>query len=118
MVLLRQEQMRHRIQDGVTLAGNTLVQHKSNYNYNIDPKTYHNLITDELEYLRPNTVGQRLTTAQITDIIKKAFHTYDLDEVKFEFGVATVTGAGVMEKQSKNIVNVYNENSPKDYPVT
>ncbi len=117
MVLLRQEQMRHRIQDGVTLAGNTLVQHKSNYNYNIDPKTYHNLITDELEYLRPNTVGQRLTTAQITDIIKKAFHTYDLDEVKFEFGVATATDAGVMEKQSKNFVNVYNENSPKDYPV-
>ena len=117
MVLLRQEQMRHRIQDGVTLAGNTLVQHKSNYNYNIDPKTFHNLITDELEYLRPNTVGQRLTTTQITDIIKKAFHTYDLDEVKFEFGVATVTGAGVMEKQSKNFVNVYNENSPKDYPV-
>jgi two-component system phosphate regulon sensor histidine kinase PhoR len=117
MVLLRQEQMRHRIQDGVTLAGNTLVQHKGNYNYNIDPKTFHNLITDELGYLRPNTVGQRLTTAQITDIIKKAFHTYDLDEVKFEFGVATATDAGVMEKQSKNFVNIYNENSPKDYPV-
>lgn len=117
MVLLRQEQMRHRIQDGVTLAGNTLVQHKSNYNYNIDPKTFHNLITDELEYLRPNTLGQRLTTTQITDIIKKAFHTYDLDEVKFEFGVATATDAGIMEKQSKNFVNVYNENSPKDYPV-
>jgi two-component system phosphate regulon sensor histidine kinase PhoR len=116
MVLLRQEQMRHRIQDGVTLAGNTLVQHKSNYNY-IDPKTFHNLIPDQLEYLRPNTIGQRLTTLQITDIIKKAFHTYDLDEVKFEFGVATATDAGVMEKQSKNFVNVYNENSPKDYPV-
>src|SRR5690242_16144677 len=117
MVLLRQEQMRHRIQDGVTLAGNTLVQHKSNYSYN-DPKTFHNLITDELEYLRPNTVGQRLTTPAITDIIKKAFHTYELDQVKFEFGIATVTGASVMEKQSKNFVNVYNENSPKDYPVT
>ncbi len=117
MVLLRQEQMRHRIQDGVTLAGNTLVQHKSNYNYNVDPKTFHNLITDELEYLRPNTVGQRLSTTQVTDIIKKAFHTYDLDDVKFEFGVATATGSGVMEKQSKNFVNVYNENSTKDYPV-
>ena len=117
MVLLRQEQMRHRIQDGVTLAGNTLVQHKANYNYNNDPKNFHNLITDELEYLRPNTIGQRLTITQITDIIKKAFHTYDLDEVKFEFGIATATGAGVMEKQSKNFVNVYNANSPKDYPV-
>jgi two-component system phosphate regulon sensor histidine kinase PhoR len=117
MVLLRQEQMRHRIQDGVTLAGNTLAQHKSNYNYNIDPKNFHNLITDQLEYLRPNTIGQRLSTAQISDIIKKAFHTYDLDEVKFEFGVATATDAGVMEKQSRNFVNVYNETSPKDYPV-
>jgi two-component system, OmpR family, phosphate regulon sensor histidine kinase PhoR len=117
MVLLRQEQMRHRIQDGVTLAGNTLVQHKSNYNYDVDPKTFHNVITDQLEYLRPNTVGQRLTTPQITDIIKKGFHTYDLDGVKFEFGIATATGATVMEKQSKNFVNVYNENSPKDYPV-
>jgi len=117
MVLLRQEQMRHRIQDGVTLAGNTLVQHKSNYNYNNDSKAFHNLITDELEYLRPNTIGQRLTAAQITDIIKNAFHTYDLNEVKFEFGIATY-GVGVMEKQSKNFVNVFNENNPKDYPVT
>jgi two-component system phosphate regulon sensor histidine kinase PhoR len=117
MVLLRQEQMRHRIQDGVTLAGNTLVQHKSNYNYNNDSKAFHNLITDELEYLRPNTIGQRLTAAQITDIIKNAFHTYDLNEVKFEFGIATY-GVGVMEKQSKNFVNVFNENNPKDYAVT
>ena len=117
MVLLRQEQMRHRIQDGVTLAGNTLVQHKSNYNYNNESKAFHNLITDELEYLRPNTIGQRLTAAQITDIIKNAFHTYDLNEVKFEFGIATY-GVGVMEKQSKNFVNVFNENNPKDYPVT
>ncbi len=117
MVLLRQEQMRHRIQDGVTLAGNTLVQHKSNYNYNNDPKAFPNLITDQLDYLRPNTVGQRLNATQITEIIKKAFHTYDLDDVRFEFGIATVT-AGVMEKQSKNFVNVFNENSPKNYPVT
>jgi len=118
MVLLRQEQMRHRIQDGVTLAGNTLVQHKSSYNYNNDSKPFHNIITDELEYLRPNTVGQRLSASQISDIIKKSFHTYDLDEVKFEFGIATVTGASVMEKQSRNFVNVFNENSPKNYPVT
>src|SRR6185436_6234735 len=100
--------MRHRIQDGVTLAGNTLVQHKSNYNYNNDQKAFPNLITDQLDYLRPNTVGQRLNATQIIEIIKKAFHTYDLDEVRFEFGIATVTGAGVMEKQSKNFVNVFN----------
>ena len=118
MVLLRQEQMRHRIQDGVTLASNTLVQHKSNYNYNTDAKTFPNLIPDGFEYLRPNTVGQRLTAAQINDIIKKAFHTYDLDNVKYEFGIATVTGAGRLEKQSKNFVNIFNENNPKDYQVT
>jgi two-component system phosphate regulon sensor histidine kinase PhoR len=115
MVLLRQEQVRHRIQDGVTLAGNNLVQHKASYDF--DSKNSPNLLPNEfsLEYLRPNTIGQRLSATQITDIIRKAFHTYDLDDVKFEFGIATVT-AGFMEKQSKNFVNVYNENNPKNYP--
>jgi two-component system phosphate regulon sensor histidine kinase PhoR len=118
MVLLRQEQIRHRIQDGGTLAANILTQHKSSYNYNTDPKTFHGLVPDQLEYLRPNTIGQRLTTNQIYDIIKKAFHTYDLDNIKFEFGVATVDGAGIMERQSKDFVNVYNEDNVNNYTYT
>ena len=70
-----------------------------------------------LEYLRPNTIGQRLSANQISEIIRKEFHTYELDNIEFEFGIATATGAGIMEKQSKNFVNVYNENSPKNYSV-
>jgi len=117
MVLLRQEQVRHRIQDGVTLAGNDLIQHKANYN--LDTKTFPSLVPGDysLEYLRPNTVGQRLSVSQLTDIIKKAFHTYELDNMKFDFGIATATGNGIMEKQSKNFVNVYNESSPNNYSV-
>ncbi len=114
MVLLKKEQVRHRIQDGVTRAGNDLVQHKANYS--IDNKNLPSLIPGEfsLQYLRPNTIGQRLSTSQINDIIRKAFHAYDLDDIKFEFGVATVA-AEFMEKQSKNFVTVYNENNPRNY---
>ena len=114
MVLLRQEQVRHRIQDGVTLAGNNLAQRKANYN--ID-KAFPNLMPGEtpFDYLRPNTIGQRLSAAQIEEIVRKAYHAYDLDKVRFEFGIAAVTGAGVMEKQSKNFVSVYNEGSPRNY---
>ena len=117
MVLLRQEQIRHHIQDGVTLAGNDLIQHKANYN--LDTKTFPSLVPGDysLEYLRPNTIGQRLSVNQLTDIIKRSFHTYKLDNMKFEFGVATASGNGIMEKQSRNFVNVYNESSPKNYSV-
>jgi two-component system phosphate regulon sensor histidine kinase PhoR len=116
MVLLKREQVKHRIQDAVQLAGSNLVQHKANYN--IDPKSFPSLVPGEfsLQYLRPNTIGQRLSTGQISDIIKKAFHVYDLDDMKFEFGVATVAAeAGFMEKQSKDFVTVYNENSLKNF---
>jgi len=114
MVLLRQEQVRHRIQDGVTLAGNNLVVHKANYT--IDNKSFPSLLPGDfsLEYLRPNTIGQRLSTSQITEIIVKAFHSYDLNKVKFEFGVAILPTSS-MEKQSKNFVTVYNENNPRNY---
>ena len=117
MVLLRQEQVRHKIQDGVTLAGNDLIQHKANYN--LDTKTFPSLVPGDysLEYLRPNTIGQRLSVNQLTDIIKRSFHTYELDNMRFEFGVATATGNGIMEKQSRNFVNVYNESNPKNYTV-
>ncbi|MFI5186599.1 MAG: sensor histidine kinase [Chitinophagales bacterium] len=114
MVLLRQEQVRHRIQDGVTLAGNNLAQRKANYN--IDNKTFPNLMPGEfpLDYLRPNTIGQRLSTSQIADIINKAFHQYDLDKIRFEFGIAVIP-TSVMEKQSRNFTVVYNESDPKNY---
>ena len=83
MVLLRREQVKHRIQDGVTFAANNLSQHKANYNF--DSKNFPNLLPGEfsLEYLRPNTIGQRLSTNQIEEIIRKAFHKYDLDNVRF-----------------------------------
>jgi len=115
MVLLRQEQVRHRIQDGVTLAGNNLVQHKASYN--IDDKTLPSLLPNgfSLDYLRPNTIGQRLSSSQITDIITKAFRAYDLDDIKFEYGIAVIP-TSVMEKQSKNFTTVFNENNPKNYP--
>ena len=117
MVLLRREQIKHRIQDGVQWAGNNLVQHKANYNF--DNRDFHGLVPGEfsLEYLRPNTIGQRLSVSQINDIIKKAFHEHDLDDVKFEFGVALMS-TNSMEKQSKNFVEVFNENNPKDYQYT
>jgi two-component system phosphate regulon sensor histidine kinase PhoR len=116
MVLLRREQVKHRIQDAVQLAANNLVQHKANYN--IDTKNFRSLVPGEfsLEYLRPNTIGQRLSTQQIDDIIKKAFHVYDLDDLRFEFGVATIASESpFMEKQSKNYVAVFNESNPKNY---
>jgi two-component system phosphate regulon sensor histidine kinase PhoR len=114
MVLLKRETVKHRIEDGVILAGTVLSQHKANYN--IDTKSFPGLVPGEfsLQYLRPNTIGQRLTTGQIEDVIRRAFNERGLDNIKFEFGVA-ILSASTMEKQSKNFVTIYNENDPKNY---
>ena len=114
MVLLKRETVKHRIEDGVIVAASVLSQHKANYN--LDTKSFPGLVPGEfsLQYLRPNTIGQRLTTSQIQDIIRKAFNERGLDNIRFEFGVA-ILSASTMEKQSRNFVTVYNENDPKNY---
>jgi two-component system phosphate regulon sensor histidine kinase PhoR len=114
MVLLKRETVKHRIEDGVIVAASVLSQHKANYS--LDTKSFPGLVPGEfsLQYLRPNTIGQRLTSGQIQDIIRKAFDERGLDNIRFEFGVA-ILSASTMEKQSKNFVTVYNENDPKNY---
>jgi two-component system, OmpR family, phosphate regulon sensor histidine kinase PhoR len=117
MVLLKRETVKHRIEDGVIVAASVLSQHKANYN--LDTKNFPGLVPGEfsLQYLRPNTIGQRLTTGQIQDIIRKALDERGLDNIRFEFGVA-ILSASTMEKQSRNFVTVYNEADPKNYSST
>jgi two-component system phosphate regulon sensor histidine kinase PhoR len=117
MVLLKRETVKHRIEDAVIVAASVLSQHKANYN--LDTKSFPGLVPGEfsLQYLRPNTIGQRLTTGQIQDIIRKALDERGLDNMRFEFGVA-ILSASTMEKQSRNFVTVYNEADPKNYSST
>ncbi len=120
MVLLREEQIRHKIQDATIQVGNTLSQNKANYApYRKAPNS---LRTENfLDFLKPKTIGQRFAATEIQEMIKKAFVTNDLTKVNFEFAVAAITADqpfGLMEKQSKNFTDIFNANDQKDYSCT
>lgn len=99
MVLLREEQVKQKINDVTLTVAHELAQYKGSYLTN---KTGEFTLD---EFLRPGTVGQRFSVAELSEKLKKAFKTVELENIKFEFGLATMDTRGPiakMERQSAN----------------
>ena len=96
------------------MVGNELSQYKGNY-LSSKISSPNTIFQDEftMEFLRPVTVGKRFTATELQDKIKKAFKSLELDNLKFEFMLATVsprTGAiGTIEQRSKNFPEEYED---------
>ena len=114
MILLKEEQIKGKVEQAVIMVGNELSQYKGSYINNkiSSPNT---IFQDEftMEFLRPVTVGKRFTATELQDKISKAFKSLELDKLKFEFMLATVsprTGAiGTIEQRSKNFPEEYED---------
>ena len=116
MVLLREDQVKDKIEHATTLVGSALAEHKANYN--LDTKNFR-LAPDEysFNFSRPGTIGKRFTTAELEEMIGKAFLALGLDKVKFEFGLAVVTAdrpVGYMERQSQNFLKYFGDSSARN----
>ena len=111
MVLLREEQIKHNVEDATKMAGDELVQHKGSYaagsnRLNMTPDDF------SLIFLRPQTVGKRFDVAQINQKLQKAFLQNNLKNVHFDFGVASLDKTGLMnyfERQSANFAAHYED---------
>jgi two-component system phosphate regulon sensor histidine kinase PhoR len=111
MVLLREEQIRHSVEDATKMVGEELALHKGNYatssgkllpGFPIDQFT--------LDIIKPVTVGQRFTVAELREKLNKAFFVNGLKDVRFEFGLATISPRGplgYMERQSADFSKMY-----------
>ncbi|MES1214901.1 MAG: HAMP domain-containing sensor histidine kinase [Bacteroidota bacterium] len=113
MVLLREEQIRHSVEDATKMVGEDLAQHKGSYASGTNRL---NLLPDNfsLEVLRPVTVGQRFGVEDINQKLKKAFLQNGLKDVQFEFGVAALSKGGFMnyfERVSAKFVSFYEDSS-------
>lgn len=113
MILLKEEQVKDKVNKAVEIVGQELAQYKGGY-----PQTNRNnsaLFPDDftLELLRPITIGKRFTAAELEEKIQEAFKSVELNKVKFEFLLATVsprTGMmGTIERQSKNFDAEYGD---------
>src|SRR5215203_2487879 len=103
MILLRQDQIRQKILQVTTSVGEELAQYKGT------PNTPNKVIPGfgddfSFELAKPYNVGHRFTAREIYEKIKLAFASQELENVPFEFGLATLhRGVPVsMERQSNN----------------
>jgi two-component system, OmpR family, phosphate regulon sensor histidine kinase PhoR len=114
MILLKQEQIKSKVERAVIMVGEELAQYKGNYLSN-KISSSNTIFPDDfaMELLRPVTIGRRFTAAELQEKIKKAFKSLELDKVKFEFMLATISprteAIGKIELQSKNFLAEYED---------
>jgi two-component system phosphate regulon sensor histidine kinase PhoR len=89
MILLREEQIKEKIDEATVIVGKDLEQYKGSYS---PGNKSDNILRDDysLEFLRPATIGRRFSTAEITEKIRNAFKKVDLQKMKFEFALANL----------------------------
>src|SRR5438034_1420440 len=74
MVLLREEQIKHNVQDATKIVGDELALHKGN-SATSSEKLFPGLPIDEftLDILKPVTLGQRFSVSELKEKLRKAF---------------------------------------------
>jgi two-component system phosphate regulon sensor histidine kinase PhoR len=94
MLLLEEEQVKIKVNKATEIVGSELAQYKGSSAS--APKGFPSFGNEfTLEYLKPYSVGQRFTAQELYDKINKAFLSQDLENVPFEFGLATVKSGGL-----------------------
>jgi two-component system phosphate regulon sensor histidine kinase PhoR len=115
MLLLRQGQIKQKIDEVTTIVGQELALYKGIYSSNNNRLGTTNIFKDEfsLEFTNPVSVGQRFSVEEISQKIAKAFEKVELKNSPFEFQLAVVssrTGVNMtIERQSKNFIQVYGD---------
>jgi len=113
MVLLREEQIKEKIDEAVDIVGHELEPYKGNYSPG--PISKDNIFSDDfsIEFLRPATIGKRFTVAELSEKIRIAFKKVDLGKMNFEFVMANLDPRtnllAKIERQSDNFAAEYND---------
>ncbi|HPG11210.1 MAG TPA: HAMP domain-containing sensor histidine kinase [Chitinophagaceae bacterium] len=102
MVLLRQEQIKGKVNEAVAEVGAELTQYKGNIT-GLNRNRPGGLLSDEfiLDFLRPQTIGRRFSAAELYTKVKDALTVAGLEKMRFEFAVETINPP-VVERQSAN----------------
>ncbi|MBC7946842.1 MAG: HAMP domain-containing histidine kinase [Chitinophagaceae bacterium] len=108
MILLREEQIKEKIDKATEIVGTELKQYKGAYSPGINKQGSESLLTEDfsLEFIRPATIGKRFSTAELSDKIRKAFLQTGLEKMSYEFGLLSADPRNNylirIERQSEN----------------
>ncbi len=114
MLALREDQITQKIQDATTAVGQELSIYKgasvsSGLNNAFSLK---NDKTRSFDFTKPINIAERFTTQELHDKIRISFLNYKLEDVPFEFGIATIlNGIPVMERQSAHYEQWFSDSS-------
>src|SRR6185503_12204046 len=88
MVMLREEQIKHSVEESAKTVAGQLAEHKGSY---AAGNTMRGLLTDEfvLDFSKPLNIGQRVDMDEVKKKFVKAFLANDLKDIRFEFGIAS-----------------------------
>ncbi len=102
MVLLREEQIKHSVEDATKMVAADLSEHKGSY---AAGNTKRGLLSDEyiLDFSKPITIGQKVNIDDVKKKFEKAFLQNNLKGIRFEFGIASF---------DKNENNVFEKATP------
>ncbi len=113
MLLLREDQIKQKVEDITRKVGAELTEHKG-VSAATGLKPFSNIEKDFLGGLtRPYNVSQRFTTAELYDKIRQAFVSAKMEDVPFEFGLATLISENLVdyERRSPNFDGWYDDSA-------
>lgn len=108
MVLLRQEQIKHNVEDATKWVGNELLSKKGG-GLSRRPIWDDGFLS---EIFRPQTIGNQVTIEEVDKKFRQAFRTHQLPEkMPFEFGIASFDAQGnnSFERVSPRFVQAYSD---------
>ena len=110
MVLLRQEQIKHNVEDATKWVGNELLT-KRGGGFPRRPFWDDGFLS---EIFRPQTIGQQVTIEEVDKKFRQAFQQSHLPEkMRFEFGIASFDALGnnAFERVSPKFLQSYSDTS-------
>ncbi len=117
MVLLREEQIKHSVQETTKTVGYDLALHKGN-NY-LSKNGKRQFLTEglSLDIFRPAMIGQRFGVEEIREKFSKAFFENNLKNIKFEFAIVSFDerGNNVFEKLTPGFIAAM-QDTVNNYP--
>ncbi|HMK25469.1 MAG TPA: HAMP domain-containing sensor histidine kinase [Chitinophagaceae bacterium] len=110
MVMLREEQIKHSVEESAKTVAAQLAEHKGSY---AAGNTKRGLLTDEfiLDFSKPLNIGQRVDMEEVRKKFVKAFLANELKDIRFEFGIASFDNNDntVFEKVTANFMTFFED---------
>jgi two-component system, OmpR family, phosphate regulon sensor histidine kinase PhoR len=108
MVLLREEQIKHSVEESTKTVGNELAQRRGSYASGNPKKGF---LSDEysLELLKPLTISRKIDIEEVRKKLKTEFDKRGIKNIRFEFGIATYNpyGDDVFEKMTPGFIQSF-----------